>query len=65
MTLITVEARVGLGSGVKRATYPGTIGPLAIDTAMGEVLTGTRVARLSHDIVTLETLDKASTGGDR
>jgi len=50
---------------VKRATYPGTTGPLAIDTTTGEVLTETRVTRLSHDIVTIETLDKASTGGNR
>jgi hypothetical protein len=50
---------------VKRATYPGTTGPLAINTTTGEVLTGTRVMRLSHDIVTIETLNKASTGGER
>jgi hypothetical protein len=49
---------------MRRATYPGTTGPLAIDTTTGEVRVGTRVARLPHDIVTIETLDEASTGGD-
>jgi hypothetical protein len=49
---------------VKRATHPGTTGPLAIDTTTGGVLTGTRVTRLSHDIVTIETLNEGPTGGD-
>ena len=43
---------------------PGKTGPLAIDTITGEVLAGTRVARLPHDIVTIETLDEGPTGGD-
>jgi hypothetical protein len=49
---------------VRRATPPGTTGLLAIDTITGEVRAWTRVARLPYDIVTIETLDEASTGGD-
>jgi len=64
MTLIAVEVRVGLASGVRRATHPGKTRPLAIDTTTGEVLARTRVARLPHDIVTIETLDERPTGGD-
>jgi hypothetical protein len=64
MTLIAVEARVGLVSGVRRATHPGTIGLLAIETMTGEVLAWTRVERLPLDIVTIKPLDKGLTGGD-
>jgi hypothetical protein len=49
---------------VRRATYPGTTGPLAIDTTTGEVRVGTRVERLPYDIITLEALDEGPTGGD-
>jgi hypothetical protein len=49
---------------VRRATYPGTTGPLAIDTTTGEVQVGTRVKRLPHDNVTIEALDEGPTGGD-
>jgi len=64
LALIAVEARVGLVSGVRRATHPGKTRPLAIDTTTGEVLAGTRVAHLPHDIVTIEPLDEGPTGGD-
>jgi hypothetical protein len=49
---------------VQRATSPGTTGPLAIDATTGEVLVGIRVARLPHDLVTIEPLDEETTGGD-
>jgi hypothetical protein len=64
MTLIAVEARVGLVSGVRRATHPGKTGLLAIETITGEVLAWTHVERLLHDIVTIKPLDKGPTGGD-
>jgi len=64
LTLIAVEARIGLGSGVKRATPPGTTGPLAINTTTGEVLAWIRVDRLPSDIMTIEALDEGPTGGD-
>jgi hypothetical protein len=35
MTLIAVEARVRLVSGVRRATHPGKTGLLAIETITG------------------------------
>ena len=63
-TLIAVEARVGLASGLRRAVHPGTTGPLAIDTTTGAVLAWTRVTRLPSDIVTIEALDEGPTGGD-
>jgi hypothetical protein len=49
---------------VQRATPPGTTGSLAIDTTMGEGRAGTYVARLPHDIVTIEPLDEGPIGGD-
>jgi hypothetical protein len=64
MTLIAVEARIGLGSGVRRATHPGTIELLAITSITGEMLVRTRVERLPPDIVTIEALDEGPTGGD-
>ena len=64
MTLIAVEARVGLVSGVRRATHPGKTGLLAIDTTTGEVLAWTHVERFLHDIATIKPLDKGPTGGD-
>ena len=64
MTLIALEARVGLVSGVRRATHPGKTGLLAIETITGEVLAGTRVERLPYDIMTIEALDEGPTGGD-
>jgi hypothetical protein len=64
LMLIAVKARVGLVSGARRATYPGTTGSLAIDTTTGEVLAGTRVNRLPHNSMTIEALDEGPTGGD-
>jgi hypothetical protein len=64
LMLIAVKARVGLVSGARRAMYPGTTGPLAIDTTTGEVLAGTRVDRLPHNSMTIEALDEGPTGGD-
>jgi hypothetical protein len=64
MTLIAVEARVGLVSGVRRTTHPGKTGLLAIETITGEVLAWTHIEHLLHDIVTIKPLDKGPTGGD-
>jgi hypothetical protein len=49
---------------VKRATPPGTTGPLAINTTTGEVLAWIRVDRLPSDIMTIEALDEGPTGDD-
>jgi hypothetical protein len=43
---------------------PGTTGPLAIETLTGEVLAGTRIAPLPHDIATIEALAEGPTGAD-
>jgi hypothetical protein len=62
--LSTVAACVGPGSGGPWARPPGATGRLAIDTITGEVLAGTPVGRLPHDILTIEPLGEGSTGGD-
>jgi hypothetical protein len=43
---------------------PGTNGPPAIETTTGDVLACLPVAHVSHDIVTIKSLDEGPTGGD-